>query len=123
MIPVTSTVSPRTKSNTRTLGVTSVGSPSCDTLGAPSSSVIVSVAGAGSSASPLALFPNPTTATATLTGAPAQVAVQVLDALGRMVYATTTTAAGTASLDLPAGLPKGIYIVRAGTQAARLTVE
>jgi hypothetical protein len=84
---------------------------------------VVSLAGAGSSASPLALFPNPTTATATLTGVPAQVAVQVLDALGRTVYATSTTAAGTARLDLPAGLPKGVYVVRAGTQAARLTVE
>jgi hypothetical protein len=80
---------------------------------------VVGVARAGT----LALFPNPTTATATLSGAPAQVAVQVLDALGRTVYTTTTTADGSATLDLPAGLPKGIYIVRAGTQAARLTVE
>jgi hypothetical protein len=51
------------------------------------------------------------------------VAVQVLDALGRSVYATITTAEGTARLDLPAGLPAGVYIVRAGSQAARLTVE
>jgi hypothetical protein len=83
----------------------------------------VSVSGAGASAGPLALFPNPTSATATLTGATAQVAVQVLDALGRSVYATITTAEGTARLDLPAGLPAGVYIVRAGSQAARLTVE
>jgi hypothetical protein len=84
---------------------------------------IVTVGGAGASAEPLALFPNPTHGAATLTGAPAQVAVQVLDAVGRVVYTTTTTADGTASLDLPAGLPSGVYVVRAGTQAARLTVE
>jgi len=83
---------------------------------------VVGVAGAGST-STLALFPNPTQAAATLTGAPAQVAVQVLDALGRVVYTTTTAADGTASLDLPASLPSGVYVVRAGTQAARLTVE
>ena len=81
---------------------------------------IVTVGGA---AEPLALFPNPTHGAATLTGAPAQVAVQVLDAVGRVVYTTTTAADGTASLDLPAGLPSGVYVVRAGTQAARLTVE
>ena len=84
---------------------------------------IVSVAGAGASAGSLVLFPNPTTAAATLSGAPAQAAVQVLDALSRVVYATTSAADGTATLALPAGLPKGVYIVRAGTQAARLTVE
>jgi hypothetical protein len=84
---------------------------------------IVSASGAGTSAGPLALFPNPTQTTATLTGAPAQVAVQVLDAVGRVVYTTTTAADGTATLSLPASLPAGVYIVRAGTQAARLTVE
>ncbi len=81
----------------------------------------VGYGGAGSAA--LVLAPNPTPRAATLSGAPALVAVQVLDALGRVVYATTTAADGTAPLNLPAGLPGGVYIVRAGTQAARLTVE
>jgi hypothetical protein len=84
---------------------------------------IVNVSGAGASAGPLTLFPNPTQGAATLSGAPAQVAVQVFDAVGRVVYTTTTAADGTASLDLPASLPAGVYVVRAGTQAARLTVE
>ncbi|HET9502620.1 MAG TPA: LamG-like jellyroll fold domain-containing protein [Hymenobacter sp.] len=83
----------------------------------------VRVADGRASAGLLALAPNPTHAGAALSGAPAGVAVQVLDALGRTVYATTTTAEGTATLALPAGLPGGVYIVRAGTQVARLTVE
>jgi hypothetical protein len=84
---------------------------------------VVRVGGADLGAGPLALTPNPTAATATLTGATAQVAVQVIDALGRTVYATTAAADGTARLDLPAGLPAGVYVVRAGTQAARLLVQ
>jgi hypothetical protein len=84
---------------------------------------MVGLAGAGTSTGTLALYPNPASATATLSGAAAQEAVQVLDALSRVVYTTTTAADGTAKLDLPASLPAGVYIVRAGTQAARLTVE
>lgn len=83
----------------------------------------VRVVDSRASISLLALFPNPTRAGAALTGAPAGVAVQVLDALGRSVYATATAADGSATLALPAGLPGGVYIVRAGTQTARLTVE
>jgi hypothetical protein len=71
----------------------------------------------------LSVFPNPSRGAATLTGATAQVPVQVFDAVGRAVYTTTTAADGTARLDLPAGLPGGVYIVRAGSQATRLTVE
>ena len=75
------------------------------------------------SATGLALYPNPTHSLAVLTGATAHVAVQVLDALGRTVLTTTTDANGMASLDLAAGLPSGVYTVRAGTQAARLILE
>jgi len=71
----------------------------------------------------LHLFPNPATAAATLTGALPGTAVQVLDALGRLVAATPADATGTARLMLPAGLPAGVYVVRAGSQAARLVVE
>jgi hypothetical protein len=71
----------------------------------------------------LSVFPNPSRGAATLTGATVQVPVQVFDAVGRAVYTTTTAADGTARLDLPAGLPGGVYIVRAGSQATRLTVE
>lgn len=82
----------------------------------------VRIAHDGTSAG-LSVCPNPSQGAATLTGATAQVPVQVFDALGRAVYATTTAADGTARLDLPAGLPGGVYIVRAGPQATRLTVE
>ncbi len=49
--------------------------------------------------------------------------VTVFDALGRAVTAATADAAGTAALTLPAGLASGVSVVRAGTQALRLTVE
>jgi endoglucanase Acf2 len=71
----------------------------------------------------LALFPNPAHTTATLTGAASGCAVQLLDALGRTVATTTADAAGTATLALPAGLPSGVYVVRAGTHALRLLVR
>jgi hypothetical protein len=47
----------------------------------------------------------------------------VLDALGRTVTSATADAAGTAALALPAGLPAGVYLVRVGSQALRLTIE
>jgi len=72
----------------------------------------------------LALFPNPAHGgAATLTGVAAGQAVTVLDALGRLVLAAVADASGTAALALPAGLPGGVYVVRAGAQALRLTVE
>ncbi|MGI4820399.1 MAG: glycine-rich protein [Janthinobacterium lividum] len=71
----------------------------------------------------LTLFPNPTATHATLTGAAATTTVHVLDALGREVFATSTDATGTAPLTLPTTLPSGVYLVRAGQQAVRLTVE
>lgn len=70
----------------------------------------------------LALFPNPTTQTATLTGAPAQAAVTVLDAIGRVVLTTATDAAGQATLQLPPILAAGVYVVRVGATALRLTL-
>jgi hypothetical protein len=71
----------------------------------------------------LALFPNPAHTMATLTGAGPGSAVQLLDALGRLVATATADAAGTATLTLPAGLPSGVYVVRAGPQALRLLVR
>ena len=73
---------------------------------------------------PFALFPNPAHGgAATLTGAAPGMVVTVLDALGRPVTSTTADASGTAALVLPAGLPSGVYVVRAGSQALRLVVE
>jgi hypothetical protein len=71
----------------------------------------------------LNLYPNPTHGAATLVGAQPGAAVTVLDALGRAVTRASADAAGTAALTLPAGLPPGVYVVRAGSQALRLTVE
>ncbi|QKG55693.1 T9SS type A sorting domain-containing protein [Hymenobacter sp. BRD128] len=70
----------------------------------------------------LALFPNPTRAAATLTGAAPGAPVQVYDALGRLVLAATADAAGTAALQLPAWLATGVYLVRTGASALRLSV-
>jgi hypothetical protein len=70
----------------------------------------------------LALFPNPTTQMATLTGAVPGTPVTVLDAVGRLVLRVMATSAGTATLELPAELAAGVYVVRTGQQALRLTV-
>jgi hypothetical protein len=72
----------------------------------------------------LALFPNPVHGSATtLTGAQPGAVVTVLDALGRQVLTAPADAAGTAVLALPTGLATGVYVVRTGSQALRLTVE
>lgn len=72
----------------------------------------------------LALYPNPAHAgAATLAGARPGTLVTVFDPLGRPVASAPADAAGTAALVLPAGLPAGVYVVRAGSQALRLTVE
>ncbi|MBO2007762.1 LamG-like jellyroll fold domain-containing protein [Hymenobacter negativus] len=69
------------------------------------------------------LFPTPATGLATLSGAAPGAAVRAFDVRGREVTATTADASGTAILQLPAGLPSGLYVVRAGSTALRLTVE
>jgi hypothetical protein len=70
----------------------------------------------------LALFPNPTHGSATLTGAQPGAAVVVLDAVGRLVASFTADAQGTAALALPTALTSGVYVVRTGSSALRLTV-
>ncbi|GAB3315876.1 hypothetical protein GCM10027511_26670 [Hymenobacter humi] len=71
----------------------------------------------------LALFPNPTKAATTLVGAAAGTTVQVLDALGRPVANATVDASGTANLALPAGLARGVYVVRTRSQVLRLLLN
>ena len=72
----------------------------------------------------LALFPNPVHGVAaTLTGALPGTVVTVFAALGSRVTSAPADATGTAALLLPAGLPTGVYVVRAGGNALRLTVE
>jgi len=71
----------------------------------------------------LALFPNPTHNAATLTGAKPGAEVVVLDAVGRHVATFVADASGKAALALPGPLASGVYVVRTGTAALRLTVE
>jgi hypothetical protein len=73
--------------------------------------------------SELALFPNPAHTSTTLTGAAPSGTVQVIDAVGRVVLSLQADATGTATLALPVGLPSGVYIVRTGSRAVRLTVD
>lgn len=71
----------------------------------------------------LSLYPNPTHGMAILAGTEPGAVVKVLDALGREVMAATADATGTVALALPAGLPTGVYVVRAGNKSLRLAVE
>ncbi|RZK61574.1 MAG: T9SS type A sorting domain-containing protein, partial [Hymenobacter sp.] len=70
----------------------------------------------------LRAFPNPAHGATTVLGATPGERVAVLDTQGRVVAAALAGATGTATLRLPTGLASGVYIVRAGTQAARLVV-
>ncbi|WBA41475.1 T9SS type A sorting domain-containing protein [Hymenobacter canadensis] len=74
-------------------------------------------------AAALSLYPNPTIGAAMLTGAAPGAAVQVLDALGRLVLRATADATGTARLVLSAGQLAGLYLVRCGAQVLRLVRE
>ncbi len=94
-----------------------------DADGALSYSPVRSLRLASGAPPALVLFPNPARAEVAVWGAAAEASVQVFDALGRSVIAAAADVGGTARLALPAGLPPGVYIVRSGTQARRLTVE
>ena len=92
-----------------------------DADGTASYSPVRTVALTGAAAG-LNLYPNPAHGgAATLTGAQPGTAVTVFDSLGRPVTTTTANVSGEAAL--PAGLPTGVYVVRVGSKAVRLTVE
>ena len=88
-------------------------------------SPVRTVAGNEPAATRLALYPNPARAAAAVTvaGLPAGTPATVFDTLNRPVATATADATGTAQLVLPAGLASGMYILKSGTQAQRLTVE
>jgi len=71
----------------------------------------------------LTLFPNPTHGSPTLRGAAPGTPVEVVDALGRPVLRTSADATGTANLVLPAGLARGVYVVRTSQQALRVVLD
>ena len=69
------------------------------------------------------VYPNPAHTTVTIAGLrPGQV-VQVLDVLGRTVLTGEVPGQGDLQMPLPAGLPVGLYLVRAGALARHLVVE
>ena len=68
----------------------------------------------------LVAYPNPGVGPVAVRGAAAGASVQVLDALGRVV--ATALADATGAAQLPAGLPPGLYVLRAGSQTTRLLV-
>lgn len=106
------------------------GGPSCLTCSAATltftTAAPLPVAAALGGTSSLTLAPNPARTSATLTLASPQTGstlVQVVDALSREVrHLPLPARATTAVLDL-AGLPPGLYLVRAGTATTRLVVE
>jgi hypothetical protein len=94
-----------------------------DQDGAAHYSVVRPVTLAGAQAG-LSLYPNPVHGgVATLLGAVPGTQATVLDAVGRAVFSVSVDATGMATLGLPPGLAAGVYVVRAGAQALRLTVE
>lgn len=49
--------------------------------------------------------------------------ITVYDTLGRQIAEVLVDIKGTAALALPAGQPAGVYVVRAGNKALRLSME
>jgi hypothetical protein len=78
---------------------------------------------AGQQQPTFSLYPNPARTAATATGLAPSAILQVSDLLGRTVTTAVADATGKAALALPASLRAGVYLVRSGTQAVRLTVE
>ncbi|OON66221.1 hypothetical protein B0919_22290 [Hymenobacter sp. CRA2] len=70
----------------------------------------------------LAVWPNPAREAVWVEGAAPGQAVQVLDAMGRVVFSSVMADSGPAQLRLPA-LPAGTYAVRCGRETRRLVVE
>ena len=69
------------------------------------------------------VYPNPARTAITIAGLPPGQPVRMLDLLGRLVLRGTVPKQGELYLALPAGLPIGLYLVRAGAQTQRLVVE
>lgn len=70
----------------------------------------------------LVVWPNPAADVAHLSGVAAGTTVQLLDLTGRVVSTVAAMTSGEALLEV-AGLPAGVYTVRAGALTRRLVVE
>jgi hypothetical protein len=71
----------------------------------------------------LEVFPNPASPGETVLHVQTAAAVELFDALNRVIYQAPADAAGTLRLHLPQGLTSGSYLLRSGNQTARLLVE
>lgn len=69
------------------------------------------------------VYPNPAHRTVTVAGLAPGLPVQLIDVLGRVVLQGVVLKQGALQWLLPAELPTGLYLVRAGRQARRLVVE
>jgi len=86
-------------------------------------SPVVAVAAMAMPTPVLECFPQPAHTSAKVLGAAPGATVLLIDALGRQVAHATAGPDGAGELHLPAGLPAGVYVVRSGTQSAKLAVE
>ncbi|WP_317164797.1 DUF4082 domain-containing protein [Hymenobacter ginkgonis] len=97
-----------------------------DFNGAVTYSPVRAVSLAGAAGPPqLFAYPNPThnALRVLLVGPTATAPLQVLNALGQVVYTQAAPASGTEALIDVGGLASGLYIVRCGTLSQRLRVE
>ena len=69
------------------------------------------------------LYPNPASRAALVAGLPAGQPITLLDAVGRTIATAQADSMGKAVVTWPASTARGIYILRAGSQAQRLTIE
>ncbi len=69
------------------------------------------------------LYPNPARSAVTVTGLPANQALAVFDAVGRLVIRARMPASGPLFLQLPAQLPAGVYVVHSAGQVCRLLID
>ena len=94
-----------------------------DRDGAFAYSPVRTVTRAGTETAALAAWPVPARAGQPLTVRGAAGPLTLFEALGRVVARAVPDATGSAVLALPAGLPPGVYVLRAGAQARRVAVE
>jgi hypothetical protein len=97
-----------------------------DLDGTSSYSPIRTVVPAAATAIPqLAVYPNPAheAVRVMLLGPVAEAPLQVFDAVGRQVRTQAAPVAGTETVVPLAGLPSGVYVLRCGALAQRITLE
>jgi hypothetical protein len=71
----------------------------------------------------LQVYPNPSRGMIHVTGLEAGAPVTVSDVLGHLLLTSTATAGGMAQLQLPSGLPAGLYLVRSNEHSQRVMLE